>query len=124
MGVPRQWFRSLLSGTTSGLDDGFTRVVREITEWCTRVRSGARGYGVAHEGMEWCTRGARVRVVHEYRVVHENEWCTRTSGARVGVVHKKRKTKEKQKKMFIQIKSIRYYNIYIYKLKLSINYSD
>ena len=31
--------------------------VHEITEWCTRVRSGAQDYGA----------------VHEYRVVHKNE---------------------------------------------------
>ena len=32
---------------------------------------------------------------------------------------------EKDKgKMFIQIKNIWYYNVYIHKLKLSINYSD
>ena len=30
----------------------------------------------------------------------------------------------KKEKMFIQIKKIRYYNVYIHKLKLSINYSD
>ena len=33
-------------------------------------------------------------------------------------------TKKKRKKMFIQIKSNWYYNVYIHKLKLSINYSD
>ena len=44
VGLPRQWSRSLLSGTTSGLDDGCTRVV--------------------HESTESCTSGARVRVVH------------------------------------------------------------
>ena len=66
VGLPRQWSRSLLSGTTSGFDDGCTRVVHEITEWrssgalggCTRVRSGAR---VMHEITEWCMslNGAR-----------------------------------------------------------------
>ena len=38
-------------------------------EWCTRVRSGAR---VVHEIMERFT---------------SVEWCTRTSGAREGMVH-------------------------------------
>ena len=33
-----------------------------------------------------------------------------------------RKTKGKRKKMFIQIKKIRYYNVYIHMLKLSIKY--
>ena len=32
--------------------------------------------------------------------------------------------KESKRKMFIQIKSIWYYNVYIHKLKLSIHYSD
>ena len=32
--------------------------------------------------------------------------------------------KEKKETMFIQIKNIWYYNVYIHKLKLSINYSD
>ena len=32
--------------------------------------------------------------------------------------------KRKKEKMFIQIKSIWYYNVYIHKLKLSINYFD
>ena len=50
------------------------RVVRVVHERYTRLRSGAR---VVHEIMEWCTRtsGARVEVVHEIgaqvRVVHE-----------------------------------------------------
>ena len=35
----------------------------------------------------------------------------------------KKKIKEKEK-MFIQIKGIWYYNVYIHKSKLSINYSD
>ena len=39
-------------------------------EWCTRVRSGAQ---VVHEIMEQCKSA---------------EWCTRRSGAQVGVVHK------------------------------------
>ena len=61
--------------------------MHEITEWCTtgtldsctRVCSGAR---VVHEH-EWCTR-----VRSDARVVHEIiERCTRTSGARVRVVH-------------------------------------
>ena len=53
MGLPRLWSRSLLSGTTSGLDDGCTRVV-------------VHEYGV----------------VQEYGMVHESEWCTSRSGAR------------------------------------------
>ena len=32
--------------------------------------------------------------------------------------------KENKEKMFIQIKSIWYYNVYIHKLKLSIKHSD
>ena len=67
MGLPRRWSRSLLSETTSGLDDGCTRVV-------------VHEYGVVHD------MGARVvheyGVVQEYRVVHENEWCRGRSGAR------------------------------------------
>ena len=82
MGLPWQWSRSLLSGTMSGLDDGCTRVVHEITEWCPRLRSGAR---VVHGSTEWCTSGARdeyTRVRSSARVVHEiTEWCTSTSGA-------------------------------------------
>ena len=59
VGLPWRWSRSLLSGTTSGLDDGCTRVV--VHEY--RV---VQKYGV----------------VQEYRVVHENEWWTSRSGAR------------------------------------------
>ena len=65
----------------------------DAREWCTRLRNGER---VVHENTECCTRGARVRVVHEmgareYIVVHEygvvHEKCTSTSGARERVVH-------------------------------------
>ena len=38
--------------------------------------------------------------------------------------NKKEKKEKKEEKKFIQIKSIWYYNVYIHKLKLSINYSD
>ena len=72
--------REYLSGAqdyrvgTSGTRDRSTRVrsgaqVVHVHEWCTRVCSGAR---VVHKIMEWCTSA---------------EWCTRTSGARVVVVH-------------------------------------
>ena len=71
-------------------------MVHEITEWCTsgtrdrctRVRSAAR---VVHEH-EWCTRvRSGTRVVHEITErCTSAEWCTRTSGARVGVVHDNR----------------------------------
>ena len=71
-----------------------------VHEWCTRVRSGAlvrvvhemgaREYIVVHEYGMVHEMGARV--VHEYGVMLEwctsTEWGTRTSGARVGVVHK------------------------------------
>ena len=40
------------------------------------------------------------------------------------LVRKITEKKEKKKIFFIKIKSIWYYNVYIHKLKLSINYSD
>ena len=75
------------------------REVDEITQWCTRLWSGARWYKsrssngqaagsatTVEEACEWCTIA-----VHESgtsgadsaREVHEiAEWCTSTSGAR------------------------------------------
>ena len=68
MGLPRQWSRSRLSGTTSGLDDGRTRVVHEITEWCMH------GAQEVHE-YEWCTSMSCARVVHESSAQEYYEWC-------------------------------------------------
>ena len=82
MGLPRQWSRSLMSGTMSGLEGECTRVVHEITELCTRVRSGTR-VRVVHEmvAQEYVVVH-EYKVVQEYGVVNENEWCTSRSGAR------------------------------------------
>ena len=57
----------------SGLDDGCTRVVHEITKWCTSG-SGARDWRMSSSGArDGCTRvGSGARVVHEIM-----EWCTR-----------------------------------------------
>ena len=75
MGLPRRWSRSLLSGTTSGLDDGCTRVV--VNEYrVVHEYKVVHKYGVVHERYTRLRSGARV--VHEI-----TEWCRRTSGARV-----------------------------------------
>ena len=64
---------------TSGADGA--REVHEITQWCTRLRSGTR-VRVVHERCTRLRSGAR-----DYVVVHEYEWCTRLrSGARDYVV--------------------------------------
>ena len=74
------------------------RVVHE-NEWCTS-RSGARDCCTSRSGARDCCTsmsGAQdgcMRVHSSAQVVHEiterftsTEWCMRTSGARVGVVH-------------------------------------
>ena len=65
--VPRQ-LRKLVSGAREQctrvvqVEHGGAREVHEITQWCTRLRSGeraqvmhdARDYVVVHEIAEWC----------------------------------------------------------------------
>ena len=71
--VPRQ-LRKLVRGPREQctrvvrVEHGGAREVHEITQWCTRLRSGTRDYVVVHkyECARWCTRGAQdCVVVHE-----------------------------------------------------------
>ena len=77
-----------MSGGSDGQAARSATTVEQACEWCTRPvhesgTSGADGAREVHDITQWCTRlrsGARARVVHngarDYVVVHEiAEWC-------------------------------------------------